>query len=819
MPPDPGVATGILLPPVSIAIGSGQGSDFGQRTPPAPGASEYHRGVDYPVSVGTPIRAADGGRVIFADSAGSAGNATVIDHGNGMVTRYFHQERISVSVGDEVAQGQVIGRSGQTGIGSGAHLHFELRQGGTSAFRSDAQALDPEPLFGRAYTSATPGRSTSQAPAAPIADPYLRNGDSGTQVTEMQQRLKALGYDLGTTGRNRDGVDGDFGDATQRVVQRFQRDRGLPEGQQQGLYGPISRREMADAERTGWRAPATPQAAPATPAQPSAGTTAPPAQPPTARATDTAGPFAATSVGALVGPTVPAGQSTPLGALNATQSYALGRAVFGDGPGAAALERVDRQLGTGSGVFVQRMIALGQHEGSLNFGRTNADPASGSNVGTFQVGGAGSTPEQTRARYEGFVTSGMRTVEALGGPRVDPRTLSQADRDVFAHIAHMTNRASESRRPADALLRQMADPTVRGEALVTLVHRGVQGGIRDIGTGVLAMTSATQGMRVDLAAVSARGAEPAATRREPAMPVLDNSLRFSVSPAVAQWQAVLKAQGLPTGSDQPNGVYNAATLASTRALQSRANLGPDGTVGPATWTRYAGIDGREIPAAAPRQTAPAAPQPAAPGATTPRPATPAPATPRPVAPPSGDGASTPAPATPAPATPRTTQPGDPAPRPATVGGATPGQPGPGQPAPGPGLTPHPAAGAFIREADEAVSNLLDRHTADVPGALRGLIEATRGPGSGVLGRTTAEDVQQAFGRLSAGTASRPLSKTEAGLIAGVLDERARLVGDGTTPTAVSSGDGANRTPVLPAVASPSVSPAPPTRSAPTVPQL
>ncbi len=106
--------------------------------------------------------------------------------------------------------------------------------------------------------------------------------------------------------------------------------------------------------------------------------------------------------------------------------------------------------------------------------------------------------------------------------------------------------------------------------------------------------------------------------------------------------------------------------------------------------------------------------------------------------------------------------------------------------------PHPNAGAFIREADEAVSNLLDRHTADVPGALRGLIEATRGPGSGVLGRTTAEDVQQAFGRLTAGTASLPLSTTEAGMIAGVLDERARLVGEGATVASPPpSGDGAS----------------------------
>ena len=110
-----------------------------------------------------------------------------------------------------------------------------------------------------------------------------------------------------------------------------------------------------------------------------------------------------------------------------------------------------------------------------------------------------------------------------------------------------------------------------------------------------------------------------------------------------------------------------------------------------------------------------------------------------------------------------------------------------------GMEPHPAAGAFLREADNAVSNLLDRHTQDVPGTLAGLIGATRGPGSGDLGRTTPDDVQQAFARLTAGSAALPLSRTEAGLIAGVLDERARLVAEGATPApaAEPSGDGAS----------------------------
>jgi len=78
--------------------------------------------------------AADGGTVTFAGVSGSLtsgyGNLIIVDHGNGTETRYAHMDRLSVSVGQEVGQGEVIGTTGNTGSSTGPHLHFEVRENG-----------------------------------------------------------------------------------------------------------------------------------------------------------------------------------------------------------------------------------------------------------------------------------------------------------------------------------------------------------------------------------------------------------------------------------------------------------------------------------------------------------------------------------------------------------------------------------------------------------------------------------------------------------------------------------------------------------------
>ena len=104
----------------------------------APVTSEYgprwgrlHRGIDLGAPTGTPIRAIQSGRVIFAGWQGGYGQLTLIDHG-GVVSAYAHQSRFAVGQGFTVERGQVIGYVGTTGNTTGPHLHLEIRVGGSA---------------------------------------------------------------------------------------------------------------------------------------------------------------------------------------------------------------------------------------------------------------------------------------------------------------------------------------------------------------------------------------------------------------------------------------------------------------------------------------------------------------------------------------------------------------------------------------------------------------------------------------------------------------------------------------------------------------
>lgn len=91
-----------------------------------------HAAIDIAGSTGTPVVAADGGYITYAGWQGGYGNFVIINHGNGMVTRYAHLSKISVGVGQQVAQGETIGTRGSTGRSTGPHLHFEVFINGTA---------------------------------------------------------------------------------------------------------------------------------------------------------------------------------------------------------------------------------------------------------------------------------------------------------------------------------------------------------------------------------------------------------------------------------------------------------------------------------------------------------------------------------------------------------------------------------------------------------------------------------------------------------------------------------------------------------------
>lgn len=93
-------------------------------TPKTPIA--YHTGADYGTAVGTPIYATNRGRVALVAKYQVRGNITVIDHGLGVFSVYLHQSKVAVQVGDIVDRGQYIGAVGNTGLSTGAHLHWEM---------------------------------------------------------------------------------------------------------------------------------------------------------------------------------------------------------------------------------------------------------------------------------------------------------------------------------------------------------------------------------------------------------------------------------------------------------------------------------------------------------------------------------------------------------------------------------------------------------------------------------------------------------------------------------------------------------------------
>jgi murein DD-endopeptidase MepM/ murein hydrolase activator NlpD len=90
-----------------------------------------HQGVDYAAPVGTPIRAAGDGKVIFRGVQGGYGNVVILQHGGNISTLYGHMSRFAnARVGTRVAQGEVIGYVGQSGLATGPHLHYEYRVNG-----------------------------------------------------------------------------------------------------------------------------------------------------------------------------------------------------------------------------------------------------------------------------------------------------------------------------------------------------------------------------------------------------------------------------------------------------------------------------------------------------------------------------------------------------------------------------------------------------------------------------------------------------------------------------------------------------------------
>lgn len=120
----------MAIPTLRPVQGARLGSAFGNRIDPFNRRLAFHSGVDFALPSGSEVRAAAGGRVRSAGRRAGYGNLLVIDHGNGLTTRYAHLSRIEVKVGELVTPGQRVATVGSTGRSTGPHLHFEVKQQG-----------------------------------------------------------------------------------------------------------------------------------------------------------------------------------------------------------------------------------------------------------------------------------------------------------------------------------------------------------------------------------------------------------------------------------------------------------------------------------------------------------------------------------------------------------------------------------------------------------------------------------------------------------------------------------------------------------------
>lgn len=118
------------IPAIVPADGSYSIQSYGYRLHPILKVKKMHNGIDILNDVGTPVKATGKGKVVFVGNKGGYGLAIEIDHGFGYRTVYGHLSKASVREGQNVKRGDVIGKSGNSGLSTGPHLHYEVIHNG-----------------------------------------------------------------------------------------------------------------------------------------------------------------------------------------------------------------------------------------------------------------------------------------------------------------------------------------------------------------------------------------------------------------------------------------------------------------------------------------------------------------------------------------------------------------------------------------------------------------------------------------------------------------------------------------------------------------
>ncbi len=118
------------IPAILPTNGKYSSDSYGMRVHPVLGVNKMHNGIDIITDVGTNVKSSGKGKVIFSGSKPGYGLAVEIDHGFGYRTIYAHLSKIMVHEGQSVKRGEIIAKSGNTGLSTGPHLHYEVLHNG-----------------------------------------------------------------------------------------------------------------------------------------------------------------------------------------------------------------------------------------------------------------------------------------------------------------------------------------------------------------------------------------------------------------------------------------------------------------------------------------------------------------------------------------------------------------------------------------------------------------------------------------------------------------------------------------------------------------
>ncbi len=170
--------------------------------------------------------------------------------------------------------------------------------------------------------------------------------------------------------------------------------------------------------------------------------------------------------------------------LNVAETNNLLKKIFGQWPATDLLIAID----DGSTFAIKRMITLAYHEGWLHFGRQNPDPASGFNIGTFQIGGRNSTPESSMHKYERCLHSWVLLAWQKNIPiNYEMLKNDAAQRDLLAHLWYI-----QLERRGSETFGKLRDGNLSESEVVNLMHHDIQWGIEAIGRSVVAQVNNTK---------------------------------------------------------------------------------------------------------------------------------------------------------------------------------------------------------------------------------------------------------------------------------------------------------------------------------------